>query len=144
MGEPSRENRRAVRIRLDVPTLVTSVAQPEMNLPESLLRVYERVVADSAHVGLKFPGIVRDLSTNGAFIAGMPLPLLTRVNFSFSLADFGQVEAVAWTLWRRREDCEVAASDGSVVKLPKGFGVLFEAISVDARIAIHNVVTHAR
>ncbi len=43
-------------------------------------------------------------------------------------------------LWRRADDCEVPAADGSMVKLPKGIGVLFEAIPLDARIAIHELV----
>ena len=45
--------------------------------------------------GEKFPGVVRDLSTNGAFISGEPLPLLSRVAFTFPLEGFGQVEVLA-------------------------------------------------
>ena len=41
----------------------------------------------------------------------------------------GQVEVLGWTLWRRREECEVPQPSGAPVKLQAGFGVLFEAIS---------------
>jgi len=137
------EHRRALRIAVNIPTLVESVGQPEVKLHESLAAVYQRVAASSQLVGEKFPGVIRDLSTNGAFIAGEPLPLLSRVAFTFPLEGFGQVEVLAWTLWRRDEDCEIPRADGSSLSLPKGFGVLFEAIPLDARMAIQKMVSAA-
>jgi hypothetical protein len=63
------------------------------------------------------------------------------VAFSFVLEKFGQVEVLGWTLWRRSADCEVPVEgvDAPVV-LQAGFGVLFEAISLEARQAIADVV----
>jgi hypothetical protein len=71
---------------------------------------------------------------------GEPLPLLSRVAFSFELKDFGRIEAIGWTLWRRSEDCEIPCEGASPITLAKGFGILFEAIPLDARIAIHRMV----
>lgn len=137
------EHRRALRIAVNIPTLVEPIGQPEVKLHENLAAVYQRVNATADMVGEKFPGVMRDLSTNGAFIAGEPLPLLSRVAFTFPLDGFGQVEVLAWTLWRREQDCEIPRSDGSMLELPKGFGVLFEAIPLDARLAIHKLVSGA-
>ena len=83
--------------------------------------------------------MVRDLSTNGAFIAGDALPLLARVAFQFPLEGFGKVETLAWVLWRREADCEVPLPDGELITLPRGFGVLFESLALEARIAIHKL-----
>lgn len=137
----SKERRRATRIALNVPTAVETIGSAEAALHENLAEVYERVEPDQATVGKKFPASVRDLSTNGAFITGEPLPLLSRVNFTFSLEGYGQVAIVGWTLWRRRDDCEIPRADGTSFLLPKGFGVLFEAVPLDARLAIHKLVT---
>jgi hypothetical protein len=143
MSQKRPEQRRALRIAVNIPTLVEPVGQPELKLHDNLARVYQRVHASRELVGEKIPGVLRDLSTNGAFIAGEPLPLLSRVAFTFPLEGFGQVEVLAWTLWRRESDCEVPRGDGSAVELPRGFGVLFEAIPLDARVAIHQLVAKA-
>lgn len=132
------ENRKASRIALNTPMIVESIGQQEITLHDNLAKVYTRVVP-SAAAGNKFPATLRDLSTNGAFVAGEALPLLSRIAVSFSLPDFGQVEAIGWTLWRRGEDCTVPNGD-SEVTLPAGFGFLFEAIPLDARLAIHRLV----
>ena len=135
------EQRREARLILNVPTVVEPIAQPSATLHPELARVYERVAANTEQVGTSFPAVLRDLSVAGAFIAGESLPLLTRVRLSFSLKDYGRIEAIAWTLWRRREDCAIPDSGGGdPMKLPRGFGVLFEAIPLEARIAIHNLV----
>ena len=143
MSAKKQDHRRALRIAVNIPTLIEPVGQPEVRLHENLAAVYQRVAATSDLVGEKFPGVLRDLSTNGAFIAGEPLPLLSRVAFTFPLDGFGQVEVLAWTLWRREDDCEIPRADGSMIELPKGFGVLFEAIPLDARLAINKIVTGA-
>jgi hypothetical protein len=137
----SKEKRSALRIALNAPTLVEPIGMPKVQLHENLAKVYERVAPSEEFVGKKIPGVLRDLSTNGAFIACQALPLLSRVAISFSLEGFGQVEALGWSLWRRSENCSVPRSDGSSVELPAGFGVLFEAIPLDARIAIHKAVS---
>jgi hypothetical protein len=136
-----KDKRRALRVALNVPTVVEPISQPAVELHENLARVYERVAPAGESIGQKFPGVVRDLSTNGAFIAGEALPLLSRVSFKFMLTGYGQVEVIGWTLWRRSEDCELPRADGSSALLPHGFGVLFEAIGLDARLAIHKLVT---
>lgn len=136
---PGNDNRRALRVALNVPTVIEVIDQPEIRLHPALEQVYQRVEPNRECVGRKFPGAVRDLSTNGAFIAGDALPLLSRVTFSFELQDFGLVTVFGWTLWRRDRDCEIPRSDGAAALLPKGFGVLFEAIGLDARLAIHRL-----
>lgn len=138
------DTRRALRVAVNLPTVVEVVDQPQVALHPSLAQVYQRVDPDPEYVGRKFPAAVRDLSTNGAFVAGVALPLLSRVTFSFELRGFGQAEVWGWTLWRRSADCELPRTGGASALLPKGFGVLFEAIPLDARIAIHRMVESAR
>lgn len=134
------EKRRAQRIVLNTPTLIEAVPQPTIKLHDNLAKVYERIDANTERTGEKLPGVLRDLSTNGAFVTGITLPLMSRVAFSFALQGFGQVEVLGWVMWRRTADCEVPAADGRMVPLSKGFGVLFEAIPLDARVAIHELV----
>ena len=134
------DKRRAMRVALNVPTVIEVIRQPEIAMHPNLEAVYQRVKPNEECVGQKFPGALRDLSTNGAFIAGEPLPLLSRVSFAFDLQDFGNVTVYGWTLWRRDADCEIPRADGAAALLPRGFGILFEAIPLDARIAIHKLV----
>ena len=134
------EQRHAPRIILNTATIVEVIGQREAQLHPNLAAVYERVKPSSELIGQKFPGQIRDLSTNGAFINGRPLPLLSRVAFTFDLQGFGPVETIAWTLWRRNADCEIPRELGEPVVLAAGFGVLFEAISLDARQAIAALV----
>jgi hypothetical protein len=136
------EKRRAQRISVNLPTIVEVVGQPMVDLHENLARVYERVTCSHAEIGKRFPGAIRDLSANGAFLAGEPLPLLSRLSFRFELPHFGNVEVLAWSMWRRTRECELPHERGPVV-LPRGFGVLFEAIPLDARVAIHQMVQTA-
>lgn len=133
------EHRRARRILLNQPTVIEVVGQPTMDLPPQVARVYSRVEADKSAIGRRFPGIVRDLSTNGAFIATEPVPLLSRLAIQFEF-EGQRVDALAWVLWRRDSDCEVSAPSGEQVVLPRGIGVLFESIPLDARVAIARVV----
>lgn len=110
-----------------------------MQLHPNLARVFRRVDADRSSIGTKFPALVRDLSTNGAFIAGQPLPLLSRVALKFDVKGVGMVDAIGWVLWQRMDDCEVPSPKGAA-SLPKGFGVLFEAIPMETRAAIAQLV----
>src|SRR5690242_4307740 len=107
------EQRRAPRVGVNIPVLVEKIGQREVKLHANLDKVYDRVRPDADDLGLKFPAAIRDLSTNGCFIAGQALPLLSRVAFTFPLSGFGQVEALGWVLWRRSGDCEVPREDGS-------------------------------
>jgi hypothetical protein len=131
------EHRRAARLVVNAPAVVESIGQVAVQLHPNLAEVFRRVDADQTTVGRRFPAIVRDLSTNGAFIAGTPLPLLARVALKFEVRDIGAIDAVGWVLWQRTADCELPAADsGNGQLLPKGFGVLFESIPLDARRAI--------
>jgi len=91
---------------------------------------------------MRFPAVVRDLSTNGAFISAEPLPLLSRVAVKFELKGVGNVDAVGWVLWQRSEDCQLPTAAGSVT-LPRGFGVLFESIPLEIRSAIAALVARS-
>ncbi len=137
-----RENRRALRLVLEAPIAVESIGQPELELDPALERIYCRVEAAQERRGHRLTGVLRDLSTNGAFVAGEPLPLLSRVVMRFAVEEL-QIEAIAWVLWRRLEDCEIARALGGPMVLPRGFGVLFEAISLDARVRIDEMVRRA-
>jgi len=137
------EQRRALRILVDIPIVVESIGQAPLTLHANVEKIYERVNASNEHRGEQIIGALRDLSTNGAFIYGEPLPLLSRVAMRFSLDDVGPVEAVGWILWRRTDDCEVPRDNDKPIVLRRGFGVLFEAIPLEARFAIHKMVTQA-
>jgi hypothetical protein len=133
------EARRAPRLVVNAPAVVESIGQGPMQLHPNLARVFRRVDADRASIGTKFPAVVKDLSTNGAFISGTPLPLLSRVAIKFDVKGIGMIDAIGWVLWQRMDDCEVPATQGST-SLPKGFGVLFEAIPMETRTAIANFI----
>jgi hypothetical protein len=139
----SKEKRRALRLLLNTPALVEAIPMPKVELHDNLKQVYQRVSPNEDKVGERIALNLRDLSTNGAFLAGDPLPLLSRVACSFDLEGFGRIEALGWVLWRRTDACTVPRSDGSEAELPQGFGVLFEAIPLDARLAIHRLVSNA-
>ena len=133
------DQRRAARLVVNAPAVVESIGQVPMTLHPNLLAVFRRVEADATTVGQRFPAVVRDLSTNGAFISGLTLPLLTRVAIRFELRSIGPVDAVGWVLWQRLEDCELPLEAGPTL-LPKGFGVLFESIPLETRAAIASLV----
>jgi hypothetical protein len=133
------EHRRARRIVLHVPTVVEVVSQPEVKLPAAVERVYSRVESDKSALGERHEGEIRDLSTNGAFIATVPVPLLSRLAFRFDF-EGTRVDALAWVMWRRDADCAVTDPGGEPVVLPRGVGVLFESVPLDARLAIARAV----
>jgi len=136
------EHRRALRLALNLPITVESIGQPELTLHPRIERVYQRVHAAEERRGHRLTGVLRDLSTNGAFVACEPLPLLSRVIMRFTLGEL-RIEAIGWTLWRRLEDCEIARALGVPVSLPRGFGVLFEAIPMETRLRIDEMVKQA-
>jgi len=133
------ELRRAQRLVINAPAIVESIGQGAMQLHPNLAAVFRRVDADTSTVGKRFPAVVRDLSTNGAFISATPLPLLSRVAVRFEIKSVGAVDAVGWVLWQRTEDCELPSPAG-MITLPKGFGVLFESIPLEIRSAIAALV----
>ena len=133
------ELRRAARLVINAPAIVESIGQGPMQLHPNLSAVFRRVEADTTTIGKRFPAVVRDLSTNGAFISGAPLPLLARVAVKFEIKGIGAVDAVGWVLWQRAADCELPTPTGTVT-LPRGFGVLFESIPLEIRSAIAALV----
>ena len=133
------ELRRAARLVINAPAIVESIGQGRMQLHPNLAAVFRRVEADTTTLGQRFPAVVRDLSTNGAFISGVPLPLLARVAIKFEIKTIGPVDAIGWVLWQRSADCEVPGPTGTVT-LPSGFGVLFESIPLEIRSAIAALV----
>lgn len=134
------ERRHAPRLQLHAPSLIEVIGQRELAMHENLAAVYQRVSPAPEKIGQKFPGVLKDLSTNGAFVAGEPLPLLSRLAFTFPLEDFGQVEVLGWVMWRRTAACEIPREGKEPLTLAAGFGVLFEAIPLDARLAIARMV----
>ena len=130
--------RRAPRLVVNAPAVVESIGQGSMQLHPNLAKVFRRVDADRSSIGTKFPAVVRDLSTNGAFISGSPLPLLSRVAIKFDVKGVGVVDAIGWVLWQRMDDCELPGQNAA--PLPKGFGVLFGAIPMETRQAIAALV----
>lgn len=131
--------RRAARLVINAPAIVESIGQGPMQLHPNLAAVFRRVDADTSTIGKRFPAMVRDLSTNGAFISGAPLPLLSRVAVKFEIKTIGVVDAVGWVLWQRASECELPTPTGTIT-LPKGFGVLFESIPLEIRSAIAALV----
>src|SRR5258705_2446267 len=90
------ELRRAARLVINAPAIVESIGQGRMQLHPNLAAVFRRVDADATTIGQRFPAVVRDLSTNGAFISGAPLPLLARVAVKFEIKPIGPVDAIGW------------------------------------------------
>ena len=133
------ELRRAARLVINAPAIVESIGQGEMQLHPNLAAVFRRVEANLSTLSQRFPAVIRDLSTNGAFISAEPLPLMSRVAVKFEIKGVGAVDAVGWVMWQRTEDCELPSPNGPV-KLPKGFGVLFESIPLEIRAAIAALV----
>ena len=131
--------RRAARLVVNAPAVVESIGQVPMQLHPNLAAVFRRVDTDHTTVGQRFPAVVRDLSTNGAFISAAPLPLLARVAIKFEIRGIGQIDAVGWVLWQRTADCNLPTGGGAV-HLPKGFGVLFESIPLEVRAKIATLV----
>src|ERR1700743_1298079 len=103
--------RRAPRLVVNAPCVIESIGQAAMKLHPNLARVFRRVDCDTSSVGTKFPAMIRDLSTNGAFVSGAPLPLLSRVAIKFDLRGVGTVDAIGWVMWQRLEDCELPGPD---------------------------------
>jgi hypothetical protein len=128
--------RRETRLTVNWKMAIEKLGEREQMLPPELAAVYERVKAETTDVGKRPKLALRDISMNGAFIEGEPLPLLSRVAMVMDVPEFRKVEAVGWVMWRRREACTITREDGFKVTLEPGFGVLFEWISLEARLEI--------
>ena len=75
--------------------------------------------------------MVRDLSTNGAFISGPPLPLLSRVAVKFDVKGIGTDRRDRLGAVAAHRRLRSAGPTTGRITLPKGFGVLFEAIPME-------------
>jgi hypothetical protein len=130
------QRRRDARIEVAWNTSCEKTTEIEQTLHPELKKVYDRIAADKTELGKRFHATLRDLSVNGAFLEGEPLPLLSRVAFVIDVPAYRPVEAVGWVLWRRREACTITRPSGAPVTLGAGFGVVFEWISLEARAEI--------
>jgi hypothetical protein len=135
-GGSKQQRRRDARIEVAWTVACEKTVEIEQNLVPELKEVYERVHADNSDVGQRFMGTLRDLSVNGAFVEARPLPLLSRVGMIIEVPSFKKVEAVGWVLWRRTGPCTIRRPNGAPVTLGAGFGVVFEWISLEARLEI--------
>ncbi|HEX4459661.1 MAG TPA: PilZ domain-containing protein [Polyangia bacterium] len=131
-----RFKRRDARIEVAWEVQCEKTSAIEQQLHPALAAVYERVHADPTEVGKRFVGTLRDLSVNGAFVEGEPLPLLSRVAMTIDVPSFKPIDIVGWVLWRRTAACTVTRASGAPVTLGAGFGVIFEWISMEARLEI--------
>jgi hypothetical protein len=132
------EQRRTPRLFVNLPATYEVLPVHQVDMPQDLAEVYERVNASSDQVGTTFEGVIRDLSINGAFVNGPTVPLLSRCLITFPLPGMPEVEAIGWVLWRRKQECviqRVLPGDKSPSRLilPEGFGVLFESITHNSR-----------
>ena len=130
------DDRAAHRLTVSFPATIESIGQAPVTLLPAVAEVYQRVTADETSVGATVFGTVRDLSSNGAFVACEPLPLLARVLLAFELPSIGPLEAVGWVLWSRTADVAATDGEGREVILPRGVGVVFESLALEARAAI--------
>jgi hypothetical protein len=145
MSNEERVPRREARMSVEWKVAVENLGEREQKLPAELAAVYERVKADTTDVGKRHELLLRDVSMNGAFVEGEALPLLSRVAMVFDMPGFRKVEATGWVMWRRRESCTIRREDGFELTLPPGFGVLFEWISLEARLEIaRRIASHKR
>jgi hypothetical protein len=135
-GAVQRNPRREARIGVSWKVSVEKLGEREQKLPPGLAEVYERVKTDGSGVGSRHQLTMRDVSMNGAFLEGEPLPLLSRVAMVFEMPGYRKVEAVGFVMWRRSAACTVTRDDGEKSELGAGFGVLFEWLSLEARLEI--------
>jgi hypothetical protein len=131
----SSERRRARRIKVEIPTAVEAIAAVELPLSDALQAVYERVVPALDYLGRPTLFTVRDVSSNGAFLEGPPLSLLSRVRFKLPFGDGQESDAIGWVMWRRTAPCRIDGPYGKV-QLEPGIGVLFEAFPLEVRLEI--------
>ena len=135
-GDRSRVKRRDARIEVAWNVACEKTVEIEQTLQAPLATVYEGVHAVETDKGKRFAATLRDLSVNGAFLEAEPLPLLSRVVLVIDMPSFRQVEAVGWVLWRRTAPCTITRPSGAPITLGAGFGVVFEWISLEARLEI--------
>ena len=129
------ERRRARRLKVDIPTAVEAITAHAPEMSEELRAVYERVEPARDYLGRPTLFTVRDVSSNGAFLEGPPLSLLSRVRFKLPFGDGQESDAIGWVMWRRTAPCRIDGPYGKV-QLEPGIGVLFEAFPLEVRLEI--------
>ncbi len=129
----AKHERREARLVVDWPVAVEKIVARPLILPLSLQGAYERIEAEPNDIGKRLKARLHDVSPNGGFLIGEPLPLLSRVAMVIDVPHWQPVEAIGWVLWRRLRPAKIHGTDGPLVELPAGFGVLFEWISMEAR-----------
>jgi len=142
--ENASERRRTPRLFVNLPVTYEVLPSREPEMPKDLAEVYERVHAATELAGKKLEGVIRDLSINGSFINGPPVPLLARVAVTFPLPGIpgwrgsagrcGGAPGTASSSACCRGDLARPADP------PEGFGILFESITADARRHIDRLI----
>jgi hypothetical protein len=131
----SRDRRRAARIQVCIPTTVEVLG--DLSGKPAAAPGYERVAIPDELRGARFEAIIWDLSINGARLGATTVPpLLSRLLFTFALAEYGATVAVGIVMWRRTSPARETERVEEGGALQPGFGVLFEAIDPHARLAI--------
>ena len=130
------ERRRAVRVQVRIPAMVEVLgSQPARFDPD-----YESLAVPNEFAGRRFEGMILDLSVNGARIMAPIIPaVMSRVSLSFDVPGFGNTLAACLVMWRRTTPAiSVPPLAGEAQETPTqgGFGVLFEAFDLLARLAI--------
>ncbi len=136
--------RREARLVVDWPVAMEKILSRAQLLPLQLQGAYERVESEPSRIGKRFAARLADVSPNGGFLIGEPLPLLSRVAMVIDVPDWEPVEAIGWVMWRRLKPTQSVGADGPSVALPAGFGVLFEWISMEARIELSRRIAEGR
>ena len=131
--------RRAARVDVSLPVVVQGQQPLTGSSSPPTPRNYEAVPVPTDMVGVRLDGTITNLSLNGAFVTvqGPVPPLLSRLELSFELEGFGRVVAHCIVMWRTLG----TTGTSTYVAAPRpGVGVLFEAIALEARQAIADLV----
>jgi hypothetical protein len=132
------DDRRAPRIAVELPIWIEVLGDPRPHHDAPFVAAgtnpTESVKYPAEMVGTTFASIVCDIAENGCRIRGRTVPpLLSRLAMWFTLPDVGDVMALGLVMWRRRS---TAGADDSSTHVGE-FGVLFEAVPLEARTAIY-------
>ena len=132
--------RRAARVDVRIPAVVQVQGPLSGSLSSPMSTNYEAVPVPDEMQGAELEGTIVNLSLNGAFVAvaGQVPPLLGRLAVRFELEGFGPVLAHCIVMWR--SVVGALAADYLSSSSASGVGVLFEAIPIEARQAIADVV----
>ena len=137
------ERRRAVRVQVRIPAVIEVLgSQPGRFDPD-----YESLAIPNEFAGRRFEGTILDLSVNGARVMSPIIPaVMSRLSLSFDVPGFGSTLAACLVMWRRTTPAismppVEGGSQGEATQ--GGFGVLFEAFDLMARLAIAQLAATA-